>query len=202
MPAWRFTLVRCCSSLQASISHDLTAKPDSATSVTRIGSCNCLSLMVTSDRSHKGLSPSITAPCPSQPRSRLRLAPSGLRLRTSLPCLRLRLLARRTQGHTKAVVVDAVRRLEPVAVRRTTNPGGADPTAATDHAVRARCGARGVGHGTTRVISMPILTPLPNIAVHVMHVMQPQTFGFLPPTGWLTLPTLAQNQPEVARNQA
>ena len=138
----------------------------------------------------------------TQPRSRLRLAPSGLRLRTSLPCLRLRLLARRTQGHTKAVVVDAVRRLEPVAVRRTTNPGGADPTAATDHAVRARCGARGVGHGTTRVISMPILTPLPNIAVHVMHVMQPQTFGFLPPTGWLTLPTLAQNQPEVARNQA
>ena len=28
-------------------------------------SCNCFSLMVTSDRSHKGLSPSITAPCPA-----------------------------------------------------------------------------------------------------------------------------------------
>ena len=66
MPAWRFTFVRCCGSLQASISHDLTAKPTSATSVARIDSCNCLSLMVTSDRSHKGLSPSITAPCPAQ----------------------------------------------------------------------------------------------------------------------------------------
>ena len=31
----------------------------------RDDSCNCFSLMVTSDRSHKGLSPSITAPCPA-----------------------------------------------------------------------------------------------------------------------------------------
>ena len=46
--------------------------------------------------------------------SRLRLAPSSLRLRTSLPCLRLRLLARRTQGNTKAAVAVAARRLVPV----------------------------------------------------------------------------------------
>jgi hypothetical protein len=40
----------------------------------RDDSCNCFSLMVTSDRSHKGLSPSITAPCPAHLRPRLRLS--------------------------------------------------------------------------------------------------------------------------------
>jgi len=40
-------------------------------------SCNCFSLMVTSDRSHKGLSPSITAPCPAH---------SGRSGRPSLRC--------------------------------------------------------------------------------------------------------------------
>ena len=63
--AWRFTFVRCCGSLRASISHGLTAKRAPAALATGDGSCNCLSLMVTSDRSHKGLSPSITAPCPA-----------------------------------------------------------------------------------------------------------------------------------------
>jgi hypothetical protein len=51
--------------------------------------------------------------------------------------LRLRLLARRTQGNTKADKAVADRRLEPGAVRRPTNPGAAEPTAATAHAVRA-----------------------------------------------------------------
>ena len=41
-------------------------------------SCNCFSLMVTSDRSHKGLSPSITAPCPAHLPFRSSLA-AGLR---------------------------------------------------------------------------------------------------------------------------
>ena len=99
--------------------------------------------------------------------SRLRLAPSSLRLRTSLTCLRLGLLARRTQGNTKAVE-DAVRRHEPAAARRPTILGGAVPTAATEHAVRAP-GAPGVSHATTRVIPIPILAPLPNIAVHVIQ---------------------------------
>ena len=61
----------------------------------RDDSCNCFSLMVTSDRSHKGLSPSITAPCPAhQLRSSLA---AGLRFRLrcglrSLACFRLRRL--------------------------------------------------------------------------------------------------------------
>ena len=85
MPAWRFTFVRCCGTLRASISHDLTAKPASATSVARVDSCNCFSLMVTSDRSHKGFSPSITAPCPAQLRSLRSLHSSGpLRQKTAL----------------------------------------------------------------------------------------------------------------------
>ena len=53
----------------------------------RDDSCNCFSLMVTSDRSHKGLSPSITAPCPAHlPLSPLRsLHSSGpLRQKTAL----------------------------------------------------------------------------------------------------------------------
>ena len=45
------------------------------------GSCNCFSLMVTSDRSHKGLSPSITAPCPAHLRSGCRHS-----LRACTPC--------------------------------------------------------------------------------------------------------------------
>jgi hypothetical protein len=83
--------------------------------------------------------------------------------------LRLRLLARRTQGHTKAEGVAAVRRLAPVAVRRPTIHGVVAPTAATVHADRARCRPCGVGDGTTRVVVIPILTPLPNIAVHVIQ---------------------------------
>ena len=101
MPAWRFTFVRCCGSLQASISHDLTAKPTSATSVARIDSCNCLSLMVTSDRSHKGLSPSITAPCPAQLRLRLRLQNTAVYL---TPILSLNLEHKWGGGHHQADV--------------------------------------------------------------------------------------------------
>jgi len=104
------------------------------------------------------------------------------RLRTSLPCLRLRLLARRTQAYTKAVeAVDADRRGVPAAARRPTNLGGAVPTAATDHAVRARCWTSRVRYDTTWVISIHILTPLPNIA---MHIVQAPSIRFFAAHGW------------------
>ncbi len=89
--------------------------------------------------------------------------------------MRLRLLARRTQGNTKAVADVADRRPpEPVAARRPTTLGGEVPTAATEHAARARCSTTRVRHATTRVISVPILAPLPNIP---MHIVQPPGIG-------------------------
>ena len=96
-------------------------------------------------------------------RSRFNFA-AGIR---SFPAhlMRLRLLARRTQGNTKAVAVDAERRHAPAAVRRRTTLGVVEPTAATAHAERARCRIRGVSHGTTRIISIPILAPLPKIPI-------------------------------------
>ena len=81
---------------------------------------------------------------------------------------RLRLLARRTQANTKAEAAEAGRRAEPIAVRRPAILGGAEPTAATEHAVRARCRPTRVRHSTTRIIAIPVLTPLPNITVHIV----------------------------------
>ena len=85
--------------------------------------------------------------------------------------MRIRLLVRRTQANTKAeaVAVEAVRREVPVAVRRPTRPGGVEPTAATEHAGRARCSTTRVRHATTRLTSIPILASLIHIAVHVMQ---------------------------------
>jgi len=94
----------------------------------------------------------------------------------SVYLLRLRLLARRTQADAKAEVVVAVRRDEPAAERRPTNHGGVAPTAATLHAVRARCSTTRVRHATYRVIFFPILTPLPNIPI---HIVQPPGIGEL-----------------------
>ena len=79
------------------------------------------------------------------------------------------LLARRAQANTKAEVVVAERRAEPEAVRRPTITGGVVPTAATEHAGRARVSPTRVRHSTTRIIAIPVLTPLPNIAVHVIQ---------------------------------
>ena len=103
----------------------------------RDDSCNCFSLMVTSDRSHKGLSPSITAPCPAH-HLRSSLA-AGLRF--GLRSLNLitppATLLDRTAEHTKAqVVAPAVRRV-PAADRRTAVAGAAAPTTAPVQPSRA-----------------------------------------------------------------
>ena len=81
--------------------------------------------------------------------------------RGNASCLKLRLLARRTQENTKAEAEFAVRRVKPVARSRPTIPGDvAAPPAATVHAAQARCSTTRVRHATTRVISMPVLAPL------------------------------------------
>lgn len=61
-PALRFTCVRCCSSLTASIPHGLAAYD---TAISSSSFMQLLSLAVASDWPRKGLSPSITQPCPT-----------------------------------------------------------------------------------------------------------------------------------------
>ena len=61
--------------------------------------------------------------------------PTDKRLRD---LVRLRLLTSRTQGNTKAEVVEAERSGAPGAVRRPTIPGAGVPTATKGNAVRAR----------------------------------------------------------------
>ena len=64
-------------------------------------------------------------------------------------------------------------RLEPAASGRPAAPGGSvripSPTAAALHAIRARRRTRRISHRTGRIIAVPILAPLPNIAVHVIQ---------------------------------
>jgi hypothetical protein len=102
------------------------------------------------------------------PRSRLRLAPSEHPHQHTKHLHAAPPLFLGTADHTKSGAEVVERRDGPVARRRPTIRGPAVPTAATAHAGRARCGARGVGHSTDRVISLPILTPLPHVAVHVI----------------------------------
>jgi len=84
---------------------------------------------------------------------------------------RLRLLARRTQGKAEARVAVAVRRVAPVAARRTAEPGGVAPAAAPEHPVRARCWATRVTERRRGIVvrTIPIFAPLPNVAMHVMQ---------------------------------
>jgi len=107
-------------------------------------------------------------------RSRLRLTHSDLRF---ADLMRIRLLARRTQGNTKAADAE-LRRIGPAPVGRPTILGGDfAPTAATAHAERSRCRTTRVRHATTRVISIPLLTPLPNVAMHVVKASRIRFFA-------------------------
>jgi len=87
-------------------------------------SCNCFSLMVTSDRFQKGLSPSITAPCPAHRHLRSSLA-AGLRcgLRSLYLIPPPATLLDGTAEHTKAQVVIPVVRRAPAAARQTAVVG-------------------------------------------------------------------------------
>ena len=69
-PARRFTFVRCCGSLTASISHGLAAYRQQSCPFVQL-----LSLAVASDRPRKGLSPSITQSCPAHLQSGCALLP-------------------------------------------------------------------------------------------------------------------------------
>ena len=97
--------------------------------------------------------------------------PADKRLRS---LARLRLLARRTQGNTKAEGVADDRRGFPEAERRPALLGTAEPSAATDHAGRARRRPRRICYALARIVSVPIRTPFPHIPV---HVVQPPRVG-------------------------
>ncbi len=88
----------------------------------------------------------------------------------SLSITRLRRLgdSGRTQGNAQAVAVEAVRRVEPVPVRRTTNRGNAAPTAATEHADRALFWTSRIADRTLGVLTIPGAAPFPDVPVHVV----------------------------------
>src|SRR6266404_3394157 len=66
------------------------------------------------------------------------------------------------------IVVAIVKRAA-AAMRRPAEAGGAVPTAAPIHAERARGRARGIHCSAARVIPIPVLHPLPDIAMHVIE---------------------------------
>ena len=74
-----------------------------------------------------------------------------------------------TAEHTKAQVAVPVARHDPAAVRRTADAGVDVPTAAPEHPARARCSTSRIGRRAARVFAMPVLAPLPHVAVHVIQ---------------------------------
>ena len=79
------------------------------------------------------------------------------------------LLARRNYGHPEADEVAADRRAVHEAARRPAKPGGAIPTPAPNHPIRARGSPLGARHRDAGIVAIPIMTPLPNIPVHVVQ---------------------------------
>ena len=77
--------------------------------------------------------------------------------------------SRWTQGNAEAVVVEPVRRVVPVMIRRPAIRGLAEITAATDHAERALPWSNGIAHCTLGVLTVPVATPLPDIPLHVVE---------------------------------
>lgn len=106
---------------------------------------------------------------------------------------RLRLLTGRTQANTKAEVEAAVRRRPRATVRRPADGTPCEPAVAANHPDKASCRASGVVHGTTWVIAIPILTPLPNIAV---LVVQTPSIGMLT-AYWMSLVIRIPHPPSV-----
>jgi len=70
-------------------------------------------------------------------------------------------------GKPETVVAVAARRIEPDAVSRPAVPAAADPRAATQHTVDTRFRPDRVGCDLFQIRAIPILTPFPNIAVHL-----------------------------------
>src|SRR5215813_4144550 len=77
------------------------------------------------------------------------------------------LLGHPQEAETEKVEVTAGRAV--VAIRRPAAAGGAVPTAAPSHADRARGGACRISCSTIRITLIPVLYPLPDIAMHVIE---------------------------------
>ena len=96
---------------------------------------------------------------------------------TTLPLLRM------NTGAPKAQVVVAVARPPEVAISRPNEAGHAEPTATADHPGRAMIRTRWINHHPSTpacfiiILSIPVRTPLINIAV---HVIQPPCIGPFP----------------------
>lgn len=67
------------------------------------------------------------------------------------------------------------------AIRRPAVAGAVDPAPTSIHSVRARRRPLGVWYRSPGIGPIPILYPLPYVA---MHVVQPPGVRFLPPQAW------------------
>ena len=90
------------------------------------------------------------------------------------PCLLAAALLTCGKSNAKAEVVAPEAGRVPAAIRRPADPGVVVPTPAPIHPGRAPRRTRGIRHRTGRIIPIPILAPLPDIAV---HVVQPPGIG-------------------------
>ena len=73
------------------------------------------------------------------------------------------------KSKAQAAVVAPAARVVVVPERHTAVPGVVAPAAATEHAVGARGSARRIGLRTAAIAAMPIATPLPHIATHIIE---------------------------------
>lgn len=99
----------------------------------------------------------------------------------------------RCQAEAETQAIAAVVGAAEATVRHPTDPGIVDPAAAAVHAAGARSRPCGVGLRTVGVGSVPVLTPLPHVAA---HVVQPQLVGlFTPPRGGFCLRCYRHTRP-------
>ena len=75
-----------------------------------------------------------------------------------------------SEGEAQAEVVEAVRRAVVVTVRNAAEPRAAAPATATVHAARPTCRTGRIVLGGAAVITatIPITTPFPYIAAHIV----------------------------------
>ncbi len=77
----------------------------------------------------------------------------------------------------KPVDDDPAAQVAAASIRHSTVPRAVAPTTATKHAVRARRRTLRVGLATAAVIPIPVLTPFPYIASHIIDSKLVRRFG-------------------------
>ncbi len=97
--------------------------------------------------------------------------------------------SRGTQGHTKAVVVEAKSRKVPPTIRRPALASSGVPAAAPEYPIRAPTRPPRIDQRTRWIITVPILTPLPNVSVHVVQTKSVRLFQTNRMSGFSAVPT-------------